>query len=346
MKKTTRSLLISALILFCSGLLLALCTSLYAKIAKIEVLDVEKKARTIETKTITIDDILALSPESNYVKQLSQTKFSRIDLTSFVGDVVLCVGGENTEVIFDKANTNNLSYAVVEDTLTVSEVDPVGFMGFYMDRGGVSFKGLRHMFSPGNATNSKKTITIKVPASLALTQVDVYSSIGDVTIDGISAFTINVESGNGTIDLKNLSNPESKISLKGNFSDIKMKKNLYTNCAVSSRFGTIETHLLENSNASTILDLWCGDIDVETDLPTTSYKLSLATSFGAISRNNKEVGKKLNSDGDGAARISSGIFWGDFNLHFTGGKDENYAPPQPAPEEVPAPEVTEAAPAA
>lgn len=339
MKKTTRSLLISALILFCAGLLLAIGATLYAKISKIEVYDIQKKARTIESVTISIDDILSHSPESNYVKQLSQTKFSRIDLSSFAGDVAFTTGEGEPSIILDEANTNNLSYSVVGDTLIISEVDPVGFMGFYIDKSGISFKGLRHIFHPGNATNSGKTITVKVPATYELTQIDIFSSIGDVTIEGISVATLNIDSGNGDIKIKNLSNPNGKITVNGNFTDVEMENNLYVNCAVSTHFGDIKTKLVENSNASTSLDLWCGDIDVKTTLPTTFYKLSLTTSLGSISRNEKEIGKKLNSDGSGAARISSSIFLGDFNLHSELGANEpiepESAPANPAPEQVP-----------
>lgn len=340
MKKNTRSLLITSLILFCAGLLLAICTSLYAKISKIEVLDVEKKARTIENVTITIDDILKNSPESNYVKQLSESKFNRIDLSSFVGDVVITTSNDVDELVLKEANTNNIEYSIVGDTLTVKEVDAVGFMGFYVDKGGVSFKGLRHMFSPGNAINAKKIIEIKVPASLLLAQVDVYSRFGDVLIDGISSERINVESGNGTVEIKNLSNGEGKISVIGNFTDVELKNNLYLNCAVSTHFGDIKTHLIENSNTSTILDLWCGDIDVTTDLPTSLYKLSLSTSIGSISRNEKEVGKKLNCDGTGSARISSGIFLGDFHLNFSGDYKEDTIKTTEVPDTTQAPETT------
>ena len=316
MKKTTRSLLISALILFCTGLLLAFGTTLYAKIKKIEVYDVAKKARTIENISVGIDEILTHSPESNYVKQLSQNKFTRIDLSSFVGDVIIvATDEEESNLRLDETNTNNITYSVIGDTLTVSEVDPVGFMGFYVGKGGISFKGLRHMFNPGNATNGDKTITIKVPSSLSLTQVDVYSNIGNVTIDGISVATLNVDVRNGNLKIKNLLNAEGKINVKGNFVDVEMEKNLYANCAISTRFGTIKTKLVENSDTSTILDLWCGDIDVETAHSTTFYKLSISTSVGTVFNNEKDCGKKLNSDGSGAARISSGIFFGDFNLN-------------------------------
>lgn len=314
MKKTTRSLLISALILFCTGLLVAIGTTLYAKIAKIEVYDIKEKARTIENLSVTIDEILSHSPESNYVKQVSQSKFTRIDLSSYAGNVVLKVEDGDPTLVLDKTNTNNLTYSVVGDTLVVSEVDPVGFMGFYMDKGGISFKGLRHTFHPGNAVNGEKTITIKVPATFPLTQVDIFSAFGDVTIDGVSVSTLNVEADCGNVNVKNLTNPDGKVSIEGNFTDVEMDKNHYSNCVISTHFGNIKTSLLENTNASTILDLWCGKTEVKTAPPTTHYKLSLVTTIGSISRNGKEVGKKLNSDGSGAARISSSIFLGDFIL--------------------------------
>ena len=357
MKKTTRSLLISALILFCAGLILALCASLYAKINKIQVYDVPEKAQTIENRTVKIDDVLKNSPESNYVKKLSETKFTNIDLTSYTGKVVICSGGKDTEIVLDKANTNNISYTVVGDTLTVKDVDAVGFMGFYINKGGISFKGLRHMFNPGNPTNSDKTVTVKIPADFLLSEVVVSSSIGDVVVDGISAEVINVQSKSGTVHIKNQKYADAKITVNGSFTNVKMSNNQYSNCAISTQFGNIETHLLETSNKSTILDVWCGKISVKTDLPTSQYKLSVSTQSGVVSRNGKEIGKKLSNDGNGIVRITSTVFVGDFEIKYAGGKEEDYKAKNPAPEavvegEVAAPETevvtegTEAQPAA
>lgn len=332
MKKTTRSLLTTALILFCAGILLALCTSLYAKISNIEVFDVEKKARTIETLTVSIDDVLKKSPDANYVKQQSSTKFTRIDLTSFAGNVILTSGGQQTEILLEEANTNNLEYYVEGDALIIREVDPVGFMGFYIDRGGISFKGLRHTFNPGNAINDEKTITLKIPEGLELNQVDVYASIGDITLDGIFSGSVNVESGNGIVNVKNLKNPNGKLSIKGNFSDVHVENNLYLNCSISSHFGDINAKLLEDTNASTILDLWYGTINVDNLLPTSQYKLSITTSNGAVKHNSEVIGETLNHDGASAARISSSIVIGDFNLNYIGEKADHFVPTQAIPQ--------------
>ena len=326
MKKTTISLLTTALILFCTGILLALFASLHAKISKIEVFDVETKESKIETLSLTIDDVLKKSPDANYVKQQSSTKYTRIDLTSFVGDIIICNGGQETEILLDEANTNNLEYFVEGDALTIREVDPVGFMGFYVDDSGISFRGLRHTFHPGNAVNSDKVITVKIPEGLVLNQIDVFTTIGNITIDGISAGTINAESGKGLISIKNLKNAESKVAVKGNFSSVEMEENLYSNCSISTHFGSIKASLVEDANASTILDLWYGSIDVETLLPTSQYKISITTGNGVIKHNSKTIGETLNHDGTSAARISSSIVIGDFNLIYSGEKEDSFVP--------------------
>lgn len=332
MKKTTISLLTTALILFCSGILLATFASLHAKISKIEVFDVETKESKIETLSLSIDDVLKNSPESNYVKKQSSTKYTRIDLTSFVGDVIICTGGQETEIVLEETNTNNLECFVEGDALTIREVDPVGFMGFYVDDSGVTFRGLRHTFHPGNAVNSDKIITVKIPDGLTLNQIDVFATIGNITIDGISADTVNAESGKGLISIKNLKNSESKISVKGNFTNIEMEENQYSNCAISTRFGKINASLLEDAKASTILDLWYGSINVETLLPTSEYKLSITTGNGVVKRNSETIGDTLNHDGTSPARISSSIVIGDFNLIYSGEKADNFVPSFEVPE--------------
>ncbi len=331
MKKNTRSLLTTALILFCAGFLLTIGSLIYATITKVEVYDVEKKDRVIETRSLTIDDVLKNSPDSNYIKQLSSTKYTRIDLTSFTGDVVFSVGGQQTEITLEEANTNNLKYYVEGDALIIKDVDPVGFMGFYIDGSGISFKGLRHIFRPGNAFNSDKTITVKIPEGLTLDLIDVRSSVGDITLDGVSASSINVDSGKGLVTLKNLSNPNAKISVKGNFSDIEMEENLYFNCSATTHFGSISASLVEDAKASTILDLWYGNIDLETVLPTSLYKLSITTANGYVKHNEEDLGKSLNHDGSSAARISSSIVMGNFNMSYVGEKEDHFVPSQIAP---------------
>ena len=105
MKKTTRSLLITSLILFCAGLLLSLIFALVAKTSDIKIFDFDKKASTIETVSVDINEILANSPESNYMKKLSKKAFSRIDIISYAGNIVLKKDSERNGIHFEKTNT-------------------------------------------------------------------------------------------------------------------------------------------------------------------------------------------------------------------------------------------------
>ena len=334
MKKTTRSLLITALILFCTGLLLSLSASLYAIITHQKIFDVEKKDKNIESITVGIDDILSHSPNSNFVKKLSDSHFTQIDVTSFAGNVKICTGAEKTELILKKANTSNLNYEIVGGTLKIEEVDPVGFCGIYIGKDGLTFKGLRHIFSPGNAINSRKTIILNLAKDTPLAELNISSYMGNVICEKISAEKIDIHSTIGDIRLKDLANESAKITISGSLTDIDLENNAYSSCSVNTKFGDIDVDLKDQVGQSTILDLWCGDVDMETALPTTYYKLSISTTLGSIERNDKHCGKKLSDSGSTASRISSGILMGDFSLSFKGKDESKFIPP--VKEELPA----------
>ncbi len=314
MKKTTRSLLLTALILFCAGLLLSLVFSLIAKTSDIKVFDFNKKASTIETVSVSIDDVLAISPDSNYMKKLSKKAFSRIDISSYAGDVVLRKESEKSGLHFDKTNTNNISYSIIGDTLTIKETDPVGLLGLYISDDGFSFRGLRHIFSSGNRINASKTVTVFIPEDTVLDEIEIISSVGNVELDGVSAPEVNITSSFGKVLIKNTKDENGKFNIKGNFTDVSLENCLYTNCSVTTKFGEINAKMPLHKEQSTILDVWCGDVIVKTELPVGDYKLSLSTTIGEISHNNKSIGKKMNEAGKTASRISSNIIFGKFEL--------------------------------
>lgn len=327
MKKTTKSLLISALILFCAGLLLALSASLYSLITHKKIFEIEKKDRKIETITVGIDEILSISPDSNFVKKLSNTPFTQIDITNFAGDIKIKTGAEETELSLKKANTNNLKYEIVGGTLKIEELDPVSFGGICIGKDGLSFKGIRHIFSKGNPINSQKTIELTLAKGTILNEINIDSYAGNILCEKVNAEKINIKSTIGNVICKNLENETGKIEIKGSISDIDLQNNAYSSCSVQSKFGNIEGTLSNQIGQSTILDLWCGDIDLETSLPTNFYKLSLSSTLGNIERNDKSYGKKLSDSGSTASRISGTILLGNFDLSFDGEDESKYTPP-------------------
>ncbi len=324
MKRTTRSLLITALILFCAGLLITLIFSLVAKVNGIKVFDFEKKATTIESIFVEYDDILEKSPESNYMKKLSKKVFSRIDITSFVGDVTLCKSDKKNGVSFKNTNTNNISYSIVGDTLIIKETDPVGIFGLYIDENGFSFRGLRHIFSSGNRVNSSKELTIYIPTKIDLDKIEIASSIGDVKLDGVSAPEVNITSSFGDVEVENAKDEHAKFRIIGSFTDVSLNSNVYSSCSVSTKFGNVSAKLPKHkTEQSNIFDVWVGDVKVSTKLPTNDYKLSLSTTIGKVEQNSKSTGNKLNEPGKTSSRISSDIFIGNFFLSSKAKTTEN-----------------------
>ncbi len=334
MKKTTKSLLITALILLCAGLLLALSSALFTKVMGIDPYGVEQKAKVIETKSISLDDILSVSQESNFVKKLSTKEFSKIDVLSFAGNVVICSDPGETRIQLDHANTNNLSWEIVGETLMIKEEDPVGFLGFYIDENGFSFQGLRHIFGPGNSANSGKTVTVYLSSKIKLDQVNVHSTIGDVTVDGVFSENLSISASTGNVCVKNLQSENGKISIEGNVVDVLLENNAYSNCTVSTRIGSIKAGIPKGDNQSTVLDVWMGNVNLNTDLPTSYYKLSFSTMFGTITRNGQTAGKSLSDSSSTASRISSTIILGSASISYSGGDESSYVPPE-KPESVP-----------
>ncbi len=314
MKRTTRSLLITALILFCTGLLISLIFSLVAKINGVKIFDFEKKASTIESIFVENDDILSKSPESNFVKKLSKKEYSRIDVSSFVGDVTLCKSDKKNGIDFKNTNTNNISYTIVGDTLIVKETDPVGIFGLYIGENGFSFRGLRHIFATGNRINAAKKITIYVPSKIELDKIEISSSVGDVKLDGVSAPEVNITSTIGNVEVENSKNEKAKFKITGNFTDIRLKNNIYASCSVSTKFGNISAKIPKHAEQSNMFDIWIGDVKVNTKLPIEDYKLSISATIGSVSKNKKSCGNKLNEPGMTSSRISSDILLGNFSI--------------------------------
>lgn len=323
-------MLISALILFCAGLLLALSASLYAKIKKVDVFGTEKKGELIQSKTISLSEILSESPDSNYVKKLSKIEFSKIEITSFAGKVILRKADSKTELKIDKANTKNLKCEIIGETLVIKEEDPVSFMGFFIHEKGISFRGLRHIFGSGNSINSEKTITLFVDPEAELDEIAIHSTIGNITCDGVSAKHMKIKSGVGKVKVANCKKvPDAKIEIDGGITSVKLQNNLYGSCNIDSKIGSVDAIILEGENQSTVIDLLLGDAKIKTKLPTKLYKLDFSTVLGKIERNQKSFGKKLTEKSSTNSRITATLLLGDVSLSFDGKNEDDYQLPEP-----------------
>ncbi len=332
MKKTTKSLLITSVILFTAGLLLALSSFLYVKVRGIDPYGIERNIKTPENKTVYLPEILSTSPNANFNSGTSPVPFSKIDMTSFTGDVVIRSTEEPSYLALENANTQNIAIEIQGETLVIRDIRPVGFFGIFIDENGFSFHGLRQIFGPGNSANAGRTVTVYVNSETELSQINVTSSVGDITVDGISAQNLDTKASLGDITIQNCTVSEGKITAAGSFSQITIDENEAASINVSSRFGTIHANLTSPTTQSAIFDLWVGKIRIRTDLPTTFYKLNLGTAVGKVTRNQIGVGKSLNDVSTTAKRISSSMILGSIALDFNGENEADYQAPEPEPE--------------
>lgn len=329
MKKTTKSMLITALILFCAGLLLALGSALFVKIRGIDPFGVPDIINVIENKEFSLNDILANSPESNFMKKLSKKEYSRIQLISYSGNIEICSTDGETRVELIDANTSNLKVEIIGETLTVEEIDGVNIMGIHLNREGFSFKGLRQIFNAGNSANSSRIIRIYLSKNIAVDQIDVSSIDGDIKIDAVSAELLNIDADFGNIDIKELSASSGRVNINGNINNVTLSnlKNIIS-ATVSVKFGNIEANIGGNTEFTSTLETWIGNVTIKTKEPTTFYRLSLSTSIGEILRNGSSFGKKLSDSSTTANRVTSTTVLGDISIAFQDGDESKYEVPE------------------
>lgn len=314
MKKTTKSLLITAAILFGLGLLITLSATLFTTIQGIDAFGMERKLSTIENKTVSLDEILSNSPNASFSKGQAETEFKKVDLRSFAGDLKIVPSDGETRLQLDHTNTANLSYEIVGETLIIKELDAVGISGIYIDDDGFSFKGMRQLFGPGNSANTGKTVTLFLAMDVKLESIQIRSKIGSVDVDGVFSDQLNIECFSGSIDVKNLRNPDGRIKIDGNLVQVNLVNNVYSGCNVSTRIGSIHATLPENQHVSTVLDAWLGDVQIQTKQPTNDYKLNLTTMLGKITKDGESFGKQIKESSSNDQRISSNVVVGDVQI--------------------------------
>ena len=322
-------MLITALILFCAGLLLALGSALFVKIQGIDPFGVPQIAKVIENKKLPLSDILASSPDSNYMKKLSKKEYLRVAVTSFSGNVEIYSTDGDTYVELVNANTANLKVEVVGETLAVEEKQAVGFMGIYIDKDGFSFKGLRQLFGSGNSANTGKTLKIYLSDQIQVDQIDIFSAIGDIVVDGVKTEKMNITADYGNVIVEDLTAVAGKLDIKGNVNDVTLIDMQNIAATVSVKIGDIEASVSSvDGGSTTVLETWLGNVSVETTEPTTNYKLTLSTSLGEVSRNGESSGKELSSSSTTTNRITSSVIIGDIAIHYAGGDESKYIAPE------------------
>lgn len=279
MKKNTISMLITALILFAAGFLLTVITLIYTSISKIDIYPGQSKTK----------------PEiGNTVKTFGDMGYAqgdllrKIELTSLVGSVdVLPTDGES-RVEFENTDLNNLDTSFADGVLTVTESQPVGFMGLEVSAEHFGFNGLRQIFRWSNNAKTSKKITLYLNPNDFSTVLNVTSKVGDVKVRDIDCSEMYIVSAVGdiTVDGCNLT---SALNVKGDKADVFVRDCHYMQAAVNVTIGDVWALVTEHkTNLQTML----GSVTVITRNTKDDYQLRLSTTIGSISPFTFENDKK------------------------------------------------------
>ncbi len=270
MKKTAISMLISALILFCAGLLLTLVTLIYTTASGTDIYSGQAG------RTSNIRDFTKTFAELGFT---AENPVKKIELSSLVGDVVILPTDGESRVEFYQSDLNNIVCKFENGTVTVKEDSSVGFMGIEISNDGMGFNGLRQLFrSSGNANSQRRTTLYLNPAEFKGV-LNVKCEVGDVSAKEILCSELYVENTFGQVDVADCV-LTSTLNVKGNFSDVIIRENTYLQSDINVTFGKIYALI---DQQKTNLQTSVGDITVLTARGKDEYQLRLSNTSGAIS---------------------------------------------------------------
>ncbi|MBQ9545245.1 MAG: DUF4097 family beta strand repeat protein [Clostridia bacterium] len=279
MKKNTKSMLISALILFVAGFLLTIITLIYTSITKIDIYPGQNNSKPdIGNVTKTFEEMGAVPG----------VVIKKIELTSYVGSVNVVSTEGQSRIALENTDLNNLEYFFGDGLLSVGEKNPVGFLGVEVSKNGFSFNGLRQIFRWSNNARTERNITLYInPADFDLV-LNVTGFVGDIKVRDISCSELYIKNSVGSIMIDGCS-MSSVLNVKSDDGDVYLRRCSYPQATVDLTLGDIFALIGSNkTNLKTVK----GDILVLTQLSDEDYQLRLSTTLGGISPFSYENDKK------------------------------------------------------
>lgn len=279
MKKNTVSMLISALILFVTGFLLTVITLIYTSITKIDI---------YPGQTNNKPEIGSVTKTFEEIGVLPGVIIKKIEITSFVGSVNVFPTSEPSRLVLEKTDLNNLDFSFTDGLLSISEKNPVGFMGVEVSKNGFGFNGLRQIFRWSNNADTSRSVTLYLNPGDFSAVINVNSFVGDIKVRGISCSELYIKNSIGSIMIDSCA-MSSVLNVKSDDSNVYLRHCSYPQATVDVTVGKIFALIGTNK---TSLKTFKGDILVLTQLSDEDYQLRLSTTIGQISPFSYENDKK------------------------------------------------------
>lgn len=269
MKKTTISMLITALILFCTGLLVTLITLIYTTATGTDIFSGQN------TATPNVRDYTQTFADMGYKEN---DLIKKIDFSMLVGKVEVAATTQESRVEFTQTDINNIVCSFENNTLTVKEINSVAFMGFEISENGMGFNGLRQLFrSVGNASSDRKAVLYINPKDFGGV-INVKCVVGSITCQDLNCEDLSTESTIADVSVMECSFL-NEIKIKGTAGDVYLRKNTYSNCRVNVTSGNIFAIIDQKKHN---FETTVGDILILTQQDKEDYLLRLSNTYGAI----------------------------------------------------------------
>lgn len=203
-------------------------------------------------------------------------EFTNISVDVSLGDVKVQTGGEFGVALDDFDNEMyRMEYSVQNGKLRV-----------WSARGSFSVNGL---------TNIAGGVTITVPASLMLGDVEIHTGMGDVTLVNVSAMDIETETGMGDVSAYELGQAQ-ELSMNTGMGDIELD-------------GTLPL--------SSELETGMGDITVNAACPENQCRYELESGLGEVRIDGRARGKEIeNEDSEAVYELDGSTGLGDVRVNF------------------------------
>lgn len=282
MKNKTKKMLISALILFCAGVLLTTGGYIAAAIGSVSVYETTERPRAdVRSETYNVGQLTG------------GASFSEIDIRFQVGNVVITkvTGSAQTTVQVSKVDMATFDTKVVDGVLTLADNDdyPSAYYGFSFTSEGFSFNGLRQLLNFGSAADSDRTLYINLASDMAdLKSINVSCGAGDVILRNFSVkdnVKVSVSCGDVRADKVSIG---GAMTLNTDLGNVTVNNCTYSRCEAASTKGDITAYIAGQGNSN--FDSVAGDVSVIVKNALQNYEITMSATVGSVWVGETEIG--------------------------------------------------------
>lgn len=273
MKKSTKSLLLTALIMFCVGVLLTTVCFCVAYSTKVDVFQENEREFNVGSVSYSLEEMLDLSDA------FSADTLQHLSLQMQAADLVFCGTDGETHIEFYNVDQNNLHFSFSAGTLNISEEKEMNRFGFQVKDGEVSFDGLRHLFHRPSTTPTPRVIVYWNPAN-ELSTVRLNATVGSVTVEELpknaslfSALTY------GNISASNLNAPDGAVELRTTVGALSLTDSSFSTAALHTSVGSVSVSAGGGAlDASTVV----GSLSYICNANIADCRVNATTTFGTV----------------------------------------------------------------